>query len=149
MRSPRTSPLLASAGLLLAAATGCTAAETRPAPEPTSWSEPDRYTYRLLSTSGDRPGTGDFQVTVDRGKVVKALGLDDGHRHTVERNPREIPTLSGLLTRVAEARAAHADVARTMLAADGHPTEVHIDWLKKAIDDEADYFVTEYRVLTS
>ncbi|GGP91497.1 hypothetical protein [Streptomyces melanogenes] len=42
----------------------------------------------------------------------------------------------------------HADVAHAaVFAADGHPAECHIDWMKNAIDDEADYYVTEHREL--
>lgn len=84
---------------------------------------------------------------MENGKVVKAIGLDEPARRTVEDNPQNAPTLGGLLTKVQEARAGHADVARAVFAADGHPTEVHIDWQKNAIDDEADYCITEYREL--
>ncbi|MFH9983415.1 hypothetical protein ACH4ND_30210 [Streptomyces sp. NPDC017179] len=46
-----------------------------------------------------------------------------------------------------QARTGHADVAHAAFATDGRPTEFHIDWRKNAMDDEADYFVTEYREL--
>lgn len=68
-------------------------------------------------------------------------------RRTVEENPQDVPTLGGLLTDVQKARAGQAEVAETVFAADGHPTEIHIDWLENAIDDEADYLITEYREL--
>ncbi|MDF6040856.1 DUF6174 domain-containing protein [Streptomyces sp. JH14] len=111
------------------------------------WSEPNRYSFRLLSESGERSGLGEYRITVGDGKVVKAIGLDEPARLTVEGNPQDVPTLGGLLTDVQKARAGHAEVAEVVFAADGHPTEIHIDWLADAIDDEADYLITEYRVL--
>ncbi|WP_141365057.1 DUF6174 domain-containing protein [Streptomyces sp. 6-11-2] len=147
----RTHLLVASAGLVLAAV-GCgtgpaPTAEGAPQVEPVRWSEPDRYSFRLLSESGERGDLGDYRITVENGKVVKAIGLDESARRTVKDNPHNVPTLGGLLTQVQEARADHAEVAHTVFAADGHPTEVHIDWRKNAVDDEADYYVTEYREL--
>lgn len=68
-------------------------------------------------------------------------------RRTVEENPQDVPTLDGLLTDVQKARSGQAEVAEAVFAADGHPTEIHIDWLENAIDDEADYLITEYREL--
>ncbi|MFE7234978.1 DUF6174 domain-containing protein [Streptomyces sp. NPDC002405] len=151
MTRTRTHLLVASAGIVLAAV-GCgtgsaTPAEGAPQVKQARWSEPDRYSFRLLSESGERGGLGDYRITVENGKVVKAIGLDESARRTVEDNPQNVPTLGGLLTQVQEARADHAEVAHAVYAADGHPTEVHIDWQKNAIDDEADYYVTEYREL--
>ncbi|MFF4758329.1 DUF6174 domain-containing protein [Streptomyces sp. NPDC001292] len=151
MRRTRTQLLVASAGLALAAV-GCEAGSARTAEgaaqvKPAQWPEPDRYSFRLLSESGERGGLGEYRVTVVNGKVVKATGLDESARRTVGDNPQHVPTLGGLLTMVQEARADHADVANAVFAADGHPTEIHIDWQKNAIDDEADYFITEYREL--
>ncbi|MFB7107582.1 DUF6174 domain-containing protein [Streptomyces sp. NPDC056190] len=151
MTRTHTHLLAVSAGLVLAVV-GC---GTGPAPaaegaaqvRQARWPEPDRYSFRLLSESGERGDLGEYRITVENGKVVKAIGLDEPARRTVEDNPQKVPTLGGLLTKVQEARAGHADVARGVFAADGHPTEVHIDWQKNAIDDEADYYITEYREL--
>ncbi|MGW9132212.1 DUF6174 domain-containing protein [Streptomyces sp. NPDC055681] len=144
--------LVASAALALSVA-GCDAGST-PATaggglqaKAARWSEPNRYSFRLLSESGERGGLGEYRITVGNGKVVKAIGLDEPARRTVEENPQDVPTLGGLLTDVQKARAGQAEVAKTVFAADGHPTEIHIDWLKNAIDDEADYLITEYREL--
>lgn len=142
--------LLAWVGL--AAAAGCTAgAPSRTAHSPTvqasGWAEPDRYTFRMFSTSGERPGTGNFRLTVDNAKIVEAVHVDDRGRPLGQADPRHLPTLGQLVTKWRTAREGHADVARAVFAADGHPAEVHIDWMKHAIDDEADYYVTEYREL--
>ncbi|MFB6961897.1 DUF6174 domain-containing protein [Streptomyces sp. NPDC056309] len=151
MTRTRTHLLVAAAGLVLTA-TGCgtgsaPTAEGAYQVKPARWSEPDRYSFRLLSESGERGDLGEYRITVENGKVVKAIGLDESARRTVESNPENVPTLGGLLTTVQEAHAGHAAVAEAAFAADGHPTEVHIDWQKNAIDDEADYFITEYREL--
>lgn len=151
MRKARTYLLIASAGLVLAAVS-CEAGSAPSAgggakARAARWSEPDRYSFRLLSESGERSGLGQYRITVEDGKVVKMIGLDEQARRTVEENPRDVPTLGGLLTKVQEAHAGQADVAHATFAADGHPTEVHIDWQKNSVDDEADYFITEYREL--
>lgn len=151
MRKTRTYLLVASAGLVLAAV-GCEAGSAPAAggdarAKAARWSEPDRYSFRLLSESGERSGLGEYRITVGNGKVVKVIGLDEQARRTVEENPQDVPTLGGLLTKVQEARAGQADVAHAVFAADGHPAEVHIDWQENAIDDEADYFISEYREL--
>ncbi|MET8330222.1 DUF6174 domain-containing protein [Streptomyces sp. NPDC005181] len=145
--------LLAASAVLALAVVGCGTGST-PATagggvqaKPARWSEPNRYSFRLLSESGERGGLGDYRITVGNGKVVKAIGLDEPARFTVEENPQDVPTLGGLLTDLQKARAGRADVAEAVFAADGHPTEIHFDWLAKAIDDEADYLVTEYREL--
>ncbi|MFD4607241.1 DUF6174 domain-containing protein [Streptomyces sp. NPDC058440] len=151
MTRTRTHVLIASVGLFLAAV-GC---GTGPAPTAEGadrvkrdrWPEPDRYSFRLLSESGERGDLGEYRITVENGKVVKAIGLDEPARRTVEGNPHNVPTLGGLLAKVQQARTGHADVAHVAFATDGHPTEFHIDWQKNAMDDEADYFVTEYREL--
>jgi hypothetical protein len=146
---PRVYLLLTSAGLALAAV-GCGAG---PAPsagddlKAARWSEPDRYSFRLLSESGERSGLGEYRITVGNGKVVDVVGLDEQARRTVEEHPQDVPTLAGLLTTLREARESRADVARGVFAPDGHPTEIHIDWQENAVDDEADYLITEYRPL--
>jgi hypothetical protein len=145
--------LLAVSAALALAVVGCDAGST-PATagggvqgKAARWSEPKRYSFRLLSESGERGGLGEYRITVGNGKVVKAIGLDEPARLTVEGNPQDVPTLGGLLTDVQKARAGQAEVAEAVFAADGHPTEIHIDWLANAIDDEADYLISEYRVL--
>jgi hypothetical protein len=104
-----------------------------------------RYSFRLLSEGGERNGLGEYRITVEDGKVVEAVGLDEQARRTVKGDPQSVPTLGGLLEDLQQARADRADVARAVFAADGHPTEIHLDWQKDAIDDEADYLITEYR----
>ncbi|GGT44497.1 DUF6174 domain-containing protein [Streptomyces atratus] len=145
--------LLAASAALALTVVGCDAGSTPAGAEggvkakAARWSEPDRYSFRLLSESGERGGLGEYRITVGNGKVVKAIGLDESARRTVEENPQDVPTLAILLTDVQKARAGEADVAEAVFAADGHPTEIHIDWLANAIDDEADYLITEYREL--
>ncbi|MGW3247889.1 DUF6174 domain-containing protein [Streptomyces sp. NPDC001070] len=149
MTKTRVYLLLASAGLGLAAV-GCGAGTAPSAGDDLKaprWSEPDRYSFRLLSESGERSGLGEYRITVGKGKVVDVVGLDEQARRTVEANPEDVPTLAGLLTTLQEARAGGADVARAVFAPDGHPTEIHVDWRENAVDDEADYLITEYRPL--
>ncbi|MGW1885919.1 DUF6174 domain-containing protein [Streptomyces sp. NPDC001970] len=153
MTAPRSPLLLAAAALALVTA-GC-GSESGSAPpaghgaetlKEAAWTEPGRYSFRLLSEGGERNGLGEYRITVEDGKVVKAVGLDEQARRTVTAGLQSVPTLGDLLKEFRQARQDRADVARAEFAADGHPTEIHLDWRKDSLDDEADYQITEYRV---
>ncbi|WP_329600311.1 DUF6174 domain-containing protein [Streptomyces pseudovenezuelae] len=110
----------------------------------TLWQEPAAYAYTLASSEGERSMIGTFRVTVRDGRVVKAVGLDDSGRRAVEQIPGGVPTLSGLLEELQQARRDQADTAEAEYAADGHPVRISLDWEKDAIDDEALYVISAY-----
>jgi hypothetical protein len=118
------------------------------APTPTAarWREPTRYTYVLDSTCGERALIGRFRITVEKGKVTKAEGLDDSAKRALETTKSEPPpTLRQLLDELDRARQAGADVAElTTDATDGHPTKITIDPAANSIDDESCYAITEF-----
>ncbi|MCL7382475.1 DUF6174 domain-containing protein [Streptomyces sp. 35G-GA-8] len=114
-------------------------------PKAAPWQEPDHYSYRLLSTSGERSFLGAYRITVKNGKVTEAVGLDAQAKLTVAHNLESVLTMGELLDELDTARADDAAVAHAQYAPDGHPTEIRLDWDKRAIDDEADYVITEYR----
>ncbi|WP_431961514.1 DUF6174 domain-containing protein [Actinacidiphila sp. bgisy160] len=135
-------PFFAVSALALPAAACDSTAESSP-----RWVEPERYSFTLLSEGGERGGIGKYRITVAHGKVVEAVGLDASARRTVAGEPHNVPTLGGLLAELRQARADNADVAQALFGSDGHPTEIHLDWETNAVDDEADYLITEYHVL--
>ncbi|MGA4837945.1 DUF6174 domain-containing protein [Streptomyces sp. G45] len=147
---PRATAAAAVALCTLALATACgddtPSARTKPDPAPTRapWEEPAAYAYTLTSTRGERPLIGTFRVTVQGGKVVKAVGLDASGRRVVKRSPEHIPTLSGLLREMEAARRGDAETVTARYAPDGHPVRIFIDWEKAALDDEAAYAVSAY-----
>ncbi|MEO3925022.1 DUF6174 domain-containing protein [Micromonosporaceae bacterium B7E4] len=134
------------AGLLVAmtaaAAGACQGEESSAGP---GWQEPSSYTYVLQSSCGERPLIGRFRITVDGGEVTKAEGIGEADRRSLESTELRPPTLGQLLAELAEARRTGADVAELITdPADGHPTKIIIDPVKRAIDDEACYTVSEY-----
>jgi hypothetical protein len=110
-----------------------------------SWREPASYAYTLRSSEGERSLLGTFRISVRDGAVVKAVGLDDMGRSTVESAPDAVPTLGGLLTELEQARRGGADTAEAEYAAgDGHPVRIVLDWEENAVDDEARYAISAY-----
>jgi hypothetical protein len=143
--------VVAAAILPLAACTAAPPPAPLPRPvrtAPASWQEPARYTYVLESGCGERPLIGRFRLTVTAGKVTTAVGLDAASRSALTTTPQLTPpTLGQLLQQVDTARRAGAHVAKAVTdPADGHPTEVNLDPIANAIDDEACYTVTNYQV---
>ncbi|WP_327351996.1 DUF6174 domain-containing protein [Streptomyces sp. NBC_01304] len=150
--------LYAVPGLVLALAlgvTGCSDGTPRASTGTTApgkvraaeWEEPAAYAYTLESLGGERGGLGKYRITVRDHKVVKAVGLDEpGRRFVKEAKLDRVPTLGDLLDEYEDARGKeHADVAELENAADGHPMRINLDYLKNAIDDEAEYLITKYR----
>ncbi|MDG4862587.1 DUF6174 domain-containing protein [Streptomyces sp. T-3] len=110
------------------------------------WKEPAAYTYTLESRGGERSGLGKYRITVRDHKVVEAVGLDEPARQMLEGGLDRVPTLGDLLNEYEDARGKdHADVAELENAADGHPMRITLDYLKNAIDDEAEFLITKYR----
>ncbi len=127
-----------------------------------AWEEPQSYSFVLNDQDcggGEREYRGLMRVFVEDGVTLEYVALDE----TAERfsgSPEDIPTLADLLARVAEAREATDPVGPprpdatdsrslpivrlTTDPADGHPVQVHIDWIPEAIDDEECYVVSEY-----
>lgn len=91
------------------------------------------YTYRLISTCGERSGLGSFDVTVRRGKVVAVRPVDRWSRLQLVR--KDIPTLDGFVTTAERARNQGADDVHLTRRA-GHVSLLWIDWDTDAIDDE-------------
>ncbi|UIX34843.1 DUF6174 domain-containing protein [Streptomyces sp. GQFP] len=144
-------------GGLMCAAVGCGgnsgASVSAPAPSSPSssfssfaesWEEPAAYAYTLTSSEGERSLIGTFRVTVRDGKVTKAVGLDESGRAAVQRAPEEVPTIGGLLDRLARAHKEGADTAEAAYAPDGHPERITLDPLKDTIDDEESYVISDY-----
>lgn len=140
---------------LLAVLAGCgnVTAQTAgsPTPAPTSaspWQEPARYSYVLDSRCGERALIGRFQVAVANGRVTRATGLDEPGRNAVAHPSRDlVPTIGQLLSELDRARQSGAHVATVDRdSADGHPVRITIDQNKDAIDDEACYTISGYRL---
>lgn len=108
------------------------------------WDEPSSYTYTLESAEGERALIGRFEVTVKDGEVVSSEGLDESGRRVVEELPDQVPTIGELLEEVKAARKDDADKVEVDYASDGHPTRISLDWDENAIDDEAEYAITDY-----
>jgi hypothetical protein len=106
-----------------------------------TWEEPASYVYTLTSTTEALAGT--FRVEVRNGSVTKVVGLDEDSRRQVEQHA-EVPTIGGLLKRLAQARSDNAETAEAEYAADGHPVRISLDWDKNAVDDEALYVISAY-----
>lgn len=149
------------AGGLVCAAVGCGGKSgasvtgegaSPPSPSPSSsfssfaeaWEEPAAYVYTLTSSEGERSLIGTFRVTVEDGKVVKAVGLDESGRGAVKRAPEEVPTIGGLLEQLARAHDEGADTAEAAYAPDGHPVRITLDPEKNAVDDEESYVISDY-----
>lgn len=112
-----------------------------------SWQAPDAYEFTLGSSCGERALIGEFRVTVENGSVVEAEGLNESGQAMLEHGfDDEVPTLSELLDRAANASEQGADVVEVQATDDGRPTEIDIDWDTNAIDDEACYQITDYSV---
>ena len=110
-----------------------------------SWKEPASYVYTLTSSEGERSLIGAFRVTVRDGKVAKAVGLDASGRGAVERAPEEVPTIKGLLDKLARAHDEGADTAEAEYAPDGHPVRITLDPEENAVDDEESYVISGYQ----
>ncbi|MFE9768143.1 DUF6174 domain-containing protein [Streptomyces sp. NPDC005808] len=111
----------------------------------TSWQEPSSYAYTMTSSEGERSLIGTFRVTVQGGKVTKAVGLDESGRRVVEQSLGEVPTIGGLLEELERARRDNADRAEAEYAPDGHPVRIFLDHESNAIDDEALYVISAYQ----
>ncbi|MEH0423010.1 DUF6174 domain-containing protein [Streptomyces sp. B21-083] len=109
-----------------------------------SWDEPASYAYTLTSSEGERSLIGRFRVTVRDGKVAKVVGLDESGRGAVRRAREEVPTIGGLLDRLARAHDEGADTAEAEYAPDGHPVRITLDPRKNAADDEQAYVISDY-----
>lgn len=113
---------------------------------PTEWREPATYSFTLESRCGFRMLIGRFHVEVENGAVVSVDGLDEQGRLVagiIQHD--EVPTLTGLLGRVAEARNEGADeVNLSTDPVDGRPISIEIDWQANAIDDEECYTISDF-----
>lgn len=128
--------------ILLLTLAGCADSDVSSTP---SWQAPDAYEFTLDSSCGERALIGKFRVVVESGSVVEAEGLDESGRAVFDHGfGDEVPTLSGLLDRAADAEEQGADVVEVQATDDGRPTEIDIDWDANAIDDEACYQITGY-----
>jgi hypothetical protein len=92
---------------------------------------------------------GRLRLTVEGGEVVEAAGLDDSGKMTVEAARLEnLPTLKELVAEYEQAVRDRADKAVVEFdKGDGHPTRIDLDIYSNAIDDEACYRISDYRVL--
>jgi hypothetical protein len=148
-RLPAVAVAAVSAALSGAALAGCDDSPSRPgsaASITAAWTEPDHYAYTLLSSCGERGGLGLFRVWVRDGAVARAEPLRQGS----DLLPlSDMPTIGDLLRSAAEAQGDGADKVLVTRAPDGRPRRVSIDYLAKAIDDEACYRITGLRRLTS
>jgi hypothetical protein len=131
-------------GLLLLTA-ACGSGE----PETSGWIEPGHYDYTLRSSCGERLVHGTMRLTVKDGKVVGADGLDEPGRNTVAAAKLErLPSMKDLIMEYETAVREGADKATVEFdPSDGHLTHIDLDPYRNSIDDEACYWVSDYRVL--
>jgi hypothetical protein len=115
---------------------------------PTIWTEPAKYGFVLESECGERALIGRFQVTVEKGLVVHAEGLDDSARRALMLRLADlVPTLGQLEAEAATARSEGADLVEIERApGDAHPTKITIDESRNAADDEACYTIEDYTI---
>jgi hypothetical protein len=110
----------------------------------TTWTEPAAYRYTFTSTCGERMLVGTFEVTVEDGSVTAFRPLD-APAEAFPGTASDLPTLGDLQRRAQEASANdEAIVDLETDPDDGHPTQIDIDWLPNAIDDEECYAITSY-----
>ena len=123
------------------------------APAPTSaaaaaWEEPADYSFSVVSECGERSFLGEYDVVVRGGAVVEALHRD--HTGAWTEVPAQqlasIPTLGEMLDEVrqTEGDPEAGEVVLETDPADGHPTEVRVDHVEMAIDDESCYTITAF-----
>ncbi len=149
MTSRRAVALAALAGCLAACASaGGTATPAPTSAAAASWEEPADYSFSVLSECGERNFLGEYDVVVRGGAVVEASRRDHTGRWTavpVEQLP-SIPTLGEMLDEVrqTEGDPEAGEVVLETDPADGHPTEVRVDHLEMAIDDESCYTITAF-----
>jgi hypothetical protein len=85
---------------------------------------------------------GTFEMTVVDGKVTEATSSTGTLPETKLEN---FPTLKDLLDEYTTAQQNGAHLAKLQTdAADGHPTQIDLDPIKNAIDDEACYLISNY-----
>lgn len=134
--------------LVLAGCGGGTAGGSRE-PATSGWSEPGHYGYTLRSSCGERLVHGTIRLTVKDGKVIDADGLDESGDNTVEAAKLEnLPSLKDLVTEYESVVRRGADKAVAEFdPGDGHPTRIDLDPERNAIDDEACYWISDYKVL--
>ncbi|MGW2237885.1 DUF6174 domain-containing protein [Streptomyces sp. NPDC001759] len=133
-------------GTVLCATAACGSGELKSATAPSTpaWQEPESYDYTLTSATSVLAGT--FRVKVRDGEVVEAVGLDKDSKRQAHQVLSEVPTIKELLRELVKARGDDADTADAEYAADGRPLRITLDWDKNAIDDEAMYVISSFRV---
>lgn len=111
------------------------------------WHEPADYSFSVTSSCGERAFVGDYRVDVVGGVVASGQHRDpaDGRWKQVE-DLASLPTLGDMVDEVAQATddPDAGDVTLETDPIDGHPTEISVDHLEDAIDDETCYVITDY-----
>ena len=81
-------------------------------------------------------------------EVVAAEGLDEDAEAALTHNDdlEFVPTLGELVDQLVEALEDGADKTALRIDDDGNPTLIEIDYDENAIDDEACYAITEFRL---
>ncbi|MFV0632895.1 DUF6174 domain-containing protein [Demequina sp.] len=130
----RASALLVAAVL---AVSGCT---TEPARD---WDEPADYTYEASITVFG-PTAGEWRVTVRDHEVAEVEGLDEWSTLEGSGGPENFDTLSQVIERYEQARAAGADAVSLKQERDGRPSQYAVDMDKDAVDDELTMVVTAF-----
>ncbi|GGY41150.1 DUF6174 domain-containing protein [Streptomyces djakartensis] len=111
----------------------------------TPWQEPASYAYTLRSSGGERALLGTLRISVRDGAVVKAVGLDDTGRRSVEGSADAVPSIGQLLGELEQARRDDAETAEAQYAKDGHPVRISLDREENAVDDEVRYDISGYQ----
>lgn len=114
---------------------GPSASEESQTPD-SAWIEPDTYEFTLSVSCGLFALNGAFGLVVDGGDVVAVEPLDDQAREHVEYEGETPPTIGELLDLVGRARSDGADVVEVVVAQDGTPSEINIDYSTETEDDE-------------
>ena len=95
------------------------------------------------------PYAGPLRITVNEDEVVDVRQLDpqDGEGNVDDWIEQQAMTLAELDALVDRAHREADDVTVEYDPTYGFPTDVYIDWIKDAVDDEIGYTVTDYVAL--
>jgi len=119
---------------------GCSLVDSHP-----DYSGPSDYAF-TLRVGCFCPYTGPLRITVHDNEVVdvRQLGPVLGGPVSQDWLDEQAMTLEELDALVDRARREADDVDVTYDPTYGFPTDVYIDWIKDAVDDEIGYTVTDY-----
>ncbi len=106
-----------------------------------AWTEPDNYSFDVLSECSERYLVGWYRVDVQNHRVTRVEGLDaDSRARNVVAG--DVMTIGQLLERASNARAAYS--VAVGWARDGHPNSISISWGAHPRSEEECYSITRF-----